>query len=46
MLAIEKADAACFQLRQTGADGDQVGVHEFNQCSPQQEIEADERQQC
>ena len=46
MLAIEKTDASRSQLRQARANSDQVGVHQFDQRSAHQKVEADKREQC
>ena len=42
MRAIEKANTARFELRETSADGDEIGVHQFDERSAQEKIETDE----
>src|SRR5579885_340056 len=42
MVAIERADAICLELRQAAANGDKVRVHQFDKRASQEEIEANE----
>src|SRR5262249_53888801 len=44
LLAVHEANPGRFELREAGTNCDKVGVHQFNQGSPQQKIEADKCQ--